>query len=156
MDDANKPVESCEYIVRPEGYVISEDSARIHGITHDIAIQRGVSLSVVLDAIETSFQKASIFVAHNIAFDTKILDAEFHRAGRATRMECKSKRLHCTMQASTKFCNLPGLYGAKWPTLQELHTTLFKTGFDGAHHALVDVEACVRCYIELRRLNVMT
>ncbi len=59
------------------------------------------------------------------------------------------------MQATTNYCRLPGPYGYKWPTLQELHMKLFQESFEDAHHALVDVRACARCYFELKRLKAM-
>jgi DNA polymerase III epsilon subunit-like protein len=59
------------------------------------------------------------------------------------------------MQAATSYCRLPGPYGFKWPTLQELHLKLFNETFAGAHRALADVRACARCYFELKRLKIM-
>jgi hypothetical protein len=59
------------------------------------------------------------------------------------------------MQASTEYCALPGNYGTKWPKLQELHSKLFGSPFEGGHDALVDVRACAKCYFELRKLEVM-
>ena len=54
------------------------------------------------------------------------------------------------MLSATDYCQLPGRYGFKWPTLQELHSTLFNESFDGAHDALSDVRACARCFFELK------
>ena len=59
------------------------------------------------------------------------------------------------MQGSTDFCAIVGNYGYKWPKLQELHKELFGYPFEGDHDALVDVRACVRCYFELRKREVM-
>jgi DNA polymerase III epsilon subunit-like protein len=94
-----------------------------------------------------------LLVAHNMQFDEKILGAELLRAGYPNVVDAKNRR--CTMQAATNYCRLPGPYGFKWPTLQELHLKLFNESFDGAHRALVDVRACARCYFELKRLKVM-
>jgi len=59
------------------------------------------------------------------------------------------------MQAATNFCEIPGRYGFKWPSLQELYGKLFDESFDGAHQALVDVRACARCFFELKRIGVL-
>jgi DNA polymerase III epsilon subunit-like protein len=59
------------------------------------------------------------------------------------------------MQSSTDFCRLPGRYGFKWPTLQELHGILFGEPMEGAHRALSDVRACARCYGELKRKGLV-
>ncbi|MFN7967577.1 MAG: 3'-5' exonuclease [Acidobacteriota bacterium] len=151
-DDANE-IDSREYIVKPDGFVIPPDAAAIHGITTATALQNGIDIATVLSAFASKIQAATALVAHNIAFDEKILGSEFLRAGSGNPLE--SKHRHCTMQSSTNFCRLPGTYGYKWPTLQELHTKLFNEPVEGAHRALVDVRACARCYFELRRLKVM-
>ena len=92
-------------------------------------------------------------IAHNIQFDEKILGAELLRTGCPNLVETKERQ--CTMQGATNYCRLPGPYGYKWPTLQELYLKLFNERFEGAHRALIDVRACARCYFELRRLKVM-
>ncbi len=88
-----------------------------------------------------------------MAFDEKILGSELLRAGFKNQVEVKQRR--CTMQSTTDFCRLPGPYGYKWPTLNELHVKLFRESFSGAHRALVDVRACAKCYFELKRLKIM-
>jgi DNA polymerase III epsilon subunit-like protein len=153
IDDEAHEVASAEYIARPVGFTIPADAARIHGITTAIAAEKGVDIGSILDAVMPDIGKASVLVAHNMAFDEKILGAELLRAGRPNLVE--SRKRQCTMQGATDYCRLPGQYGYKWPTLQELHTKLFNEPFEGAHRALVDVRACARCYFELRRLKVM-
>ena len=144
---------SAEYVVKPDGFTIPVDAAKVHGITTEIAHERGVDIKTVLDAIAKDIYPASVLVAHNMAFDEKILGAEFLRAGNANLLDAKAR--HCTMQSTTDFCRLPGRYGFKWPTLNELHLKLFRESFSGAHRALVDVRACAKCFFELKRLKIM-
>ena len=153
IDDEAHEVASAEYIARPVGFTIPVDAARIHGITTEIAAAKGVDIGTILDAVMPDIGKASVLVAHNMSFDEKILGAELLRAGRPNVVE--SRKRQCTMEGATDYCGLPGRYGYKWPTLQELHTKLFNAPFEGVHRALVDVRACARCYFELRRLKVM-
>jgi DNA polymerase III epsilon subunit-like protein len=152
-DEEAHEVSSAEYIVKPEGFIIPNDAAEVHGITTEFALRNGVDLQSVLSAVAANVNKASLLVAHNMQFDEKILGAELLRAGYPNVVDAKNRR--CTMQAATNYCRLPGPYGFKWPTLQELHLKLFNESFDGAHRALVDVRACARCYFELKRLKVM-
>lgn len=152
-DRGGRELASAESIIRPDGFTIPSDAARIHGITTEMAAQNGVALESVLASIALDLEKASSVVAHNIEFDEKILGAEFLRCGRPNVLE--SKKGICTMQGATDFCRLPGRYGFKWPTLQELHTSLFNEPVLGAHCALVDARACARCFFELRRLKVL-
>ena len=151
-DDANE-IASAEYIVKPDGFTIPKDASKIHGITTEIAMHKGVALGSVLMALTPDLGRASALVAHNIQFDGKILGAEFLRAGYPNLVESKIRL--CTMQAATDYCRLPGPYGYKWPTLQELHMKLFNEPIINAHRALVDVRVCAKCYFELKRRKVM-
>ena len=58
---------------------------------------------------------------------------------------------YCTMKETTDLCKLPGRYGNyKWPKLQELHKHLFGENFVGAHDAMFDIKATMRCYYKLK------
>ena len=152
-DNNGAEISSAEHIVKPNGFTIPADAAKVHGITTDIALERGIDIKFALDAIVKDIAAAKTLIGHNMAFDEKILGAEFLRAGYSNHLEAKPRR--CTMQSTTDFCRLPGAYGFKWPTLNELYLKLFHESFSGAHRALVDVRACAKCYFELRRLKVM-
>jgi DNA polymerase III epsilon subunit-like protein len=62
---------------------------------------------------------------------------------------------YCTMMNSIELCAIKTTgknkkgetyeYN-KWPRLDELHAHLFGFVPDGLHDALVDVEACLKCY----------
>ena len=58
------------------------------------------------------------------------------------------------MTGTKEICRIPGQYGYKWPSLSELHQTLFGTGFEEAHDAGADVAACADCFLELKRRGV--
>lgn len=152
-DDGGNEIKSAEHIIKPDGFSIPGEAAKIHGITTEIATRLGVDLRPVLEEIAADISGAASLFAHNMAFDEMILGAEFLRMGSLNRVEGKPRK--CTMRASTDFCQIPGPYGNKWPKLQELHARLFRTGFDNAHNALADVRACSKCYFELRRIGVM-
>ena len=152
VDEHTNEIECAENIVKPDGFTIPTDAARIHGITTEMAKQNGIELQIILGAIEPIIKNAKLLVAHNIQFDEKILGAEFLRAGYQNPL--KTKKRMCTMQLATNYCRLPGPYGYKWPTLQELHMKLFSKSFKGAHSALADVRACAACYFELKRLKI--
>jgi DNA polymerase III subunit epsilon len=152
-DETGSEIHSAERIVRPDGFTIPADAAKIHGITTDIARERGEDIKAILDDIVRDIDIAKFLIAHNVAFDEKILGAELLRAGFKNLIE--SKQRLCTMQSTSNYCRLPGPYGYKWPTLNELHVKLFHESFSGAHRALVDVRACAKCYFELKRLKIM-
>ena len=152
-DESGNETKSVEYIIKPNGFLIPDDAAKIHGITNELATRSGVDLKPVFEEIMADISKAATLIAHNMQFDEKILGAEFLRMGHLDHLEGKPKK--CTMQSATNYCKIPGPYGNKWPKLEELHKKLFREGFSNAHSALADVRACSKCYFELRRLGVM-
>lgn len=86
-----------------------------------------------------------------MSFDEKIIGSEFLRNGMQNSIPAKNKI--CTMQRTTYFCSIDGPYGYKWPKLSELHYKLFRTDFEEAHNAAVDIKATAKCFWELKRLG---
>ena len=142
-----------EFIIKPQGFVIPADAARIHGITTEQALAQGVPMGEALAEFLGCLEKSTALVAHNMAYDENVLGAEFLRAKMGNPLP-KVKRV-CTMQAATNYCAIPGPYGPKWPTLGQLHMKLFGQEMKDAHAALVDVQACAKCFFELRKVGVI-
>ncbi len=151
FDENGNRISGGDFIIKPEGFKIPADASRIHGISNEKALKEGVLLSGVLQIFQNLIVDSEILVAHNMSFDEKIIGAEFLRLGMENSIPAKRKI--CTMQSSTNFCALIGPYGYKWPKLSELHYKLFKTGFEEAHNAAVDINATAKCFWELRRLK---
>lgn len=144
-------ISSGDYIIKPEGFTIPTDASRIHGISTQKALNEGKSLLVVLQDFNALIAQAEALVAHNISFDEKIIGAEFLRVGMSNPLP--QKRKICTMESTTSFCAIAGPYGYKWPKLSELHYKLFRSGFEEAHNASVDITATARCFWELKRIG---
>jgi DNA polymerase III epsilon subunit-like protein len=145
------------FIIYPTDFSIPMDSARIHGITTERAKSEGVSLFKVLPQFNADVEKAETVVAHNLDFDLPIVTTEFLRCGLET--DLPDKHYFCTMKTPDiiDWCKLPSKSGRgyKWPTLNELHLQLFQEEFTGSHNAGADVEACARCYFELKRRGII-
>jgi len=141
------------FIIKPEGFEIPKESSDIHRITTEIALQKWIKLSDVLLEFQNDVNSASVMVAHNFSFDEKIVGAEFCRQNMENIIS--TKKSICTMQSSTNYCQIPGNYWHKRPNLTELHQKLFWASFEEAHDALVDVEACAKCFRELRSRGVI-
>jgi DNA polymerase III subunit epsilon len=140
-----------DYIIKPNGFTIPLESSRIHGISTEKATEEGIELMAVLNEFQQLITQSNYLVAHNMSFDEKIMGAEFLRNGMQNTVMPKPKI--CTMQSTTNFCAIDGPYGYKWPKLSELHYKLFKTGFDEAHNAAVDISATAKCFWELKRIG---
>jgi DNA polymerase III epsilon subunit-like protein len=150
-DSRGREIAGADRIIRPEGFTIPAAASRIHGITTARARKEGLPLREALEEFRERLEASRFLVAHNIAFDSKILGAEFLRSRMGNLLE--SKKQICTMQGTTAFCRLPGRYGYKWPTLTELHYKLFRAGFDDAHDAAADIRITAKCFWKLRKLD---
>jgi DNA polymerase-3 subunit epsilon len=153
-DDSEVLVDSREAIIKPADFFIPPEAARVHGITQERALDEGIPLGEILPAFAGAVGDADVLVAHNMRFDASVMGAEFVRAGMETEL-FRKKRV-CTMESSTEYCQIPGPYGFKWPTLSELYYTLFRTSFMDEHNASADVSACARCFFELKHLHIIS
>jgi DNA polymerase III subunit epsilon len=154
-DKEGNILQEGNHIIKPVGYTIPSDVVKIHGITTEIALEKGEDLNTVLLQFEEFVKNNKLIVAHNIEFDDSIIRAEYHR--NAIQTTLSNKKQFCTMKSKNiiNYCALIGPYGFKWPALSELHKKLFKEDFGGAHNALNDVKATVKCYWKLKELGVI-
>ena len=119
---------------------------------------KGVSLHKVLPQFNEAVERATTVIAHNVDFDLPIVNTEFLRCRLETHL--LTKQTVCTMKPPqvVSLCRLPkpsGEGGYKWPTLNELHVQLFGEEFTDSHNAGADVEACARCYFELKKRGII-
>lgn len=152
-DEAGNKITRGDFIVQPTDFVIPKEASDVHGITTERAAREGVPLLFVLQEFDALLQQAGCLVAHNIAFDEKIIGAEFVRNGMLDALPGKKKI--CTMESAKNFCAINGKYGYKWPKLSELHNKLFLADFEEAHNAAADIQATARCFWELKKRGII-
>lgn len=145
------------FIIYPTDFTIPMDVVKIHGITTERAKKEGESLHKVLPRFNADVEKAREIIAHNLDYDLPIVTTEFKRCRLDTNLA--KKRNFCTMKTREiiSFCKIPSQYGSgyKWPSLSELHKQLFGIDFTDSHNASADVEACAKCYFELRKRGII-
>ena len=154
-DEMGKLIEVKNFIIKPEGYDIPYNAAKIHGITTERAEKTGQDLKFVLDEFNKSLAQVKFVVGHNINFDVNIVGAELHRTGQDLGL-IEFNKLDSCSELTASLCQLEGGRGGKFklPKLQELHQFLFQEEFAEAHNASADVEATTRCFLELIRREV--
>jgi DNA polymerase III epsilon subunit-like protein len=152
-DEQGIEIEKVSKIIMPEGFTIPSEASDIHGISTDRAYDEGDYLIDVLESFMNSLENCRYLIAHNIAFDEKIIMAELLRKNISNNIQNIEKI--CTMLSTVNLCKLPSHYGYKWPKLMELHKVLFGVEFDDAHDALADIEACAKCFLKLREIHYL-
>jgi TPR repeat protein len=150
--EGNTLASSCS-IIKPEGFPIPDDAAKVHGINTYTAMREGKPLKNVIDDFLKAAEKAQCLVGHNVAFDQKVVGAELCRLG--IKDTISTAKAICTMEAGKDYCKIPGgYYGYKPPKLQELYQKLFGTTFENAHDAMADVKATRKCFFELKHQEI--
>ena len=145
-------IEHQDYMIKPEGFNIPIESESIHGISTELAVNKGVDLQEVLDSFIEVLGRSEFIVGQNLLFDINVLGSEFIRMNQESPISSFPVLDTCT-EKTALLCRLPGGRGGKFkkPTLTELHSQLFGTPFSEAHNATADVEATTRCFLELIR-----
>jgi len=136
-DDATSDEQEFNWLFDP-GVPIKPKAAEVTHITDDM-VRGKPPFAEMAPAIRALLVLADVIVAHNLHFDRHILSCEFIRADTA---DVKWPRGICTVE------NTEHLLGRRMK-LAELYRFLFAEDFHGAHRAIGDVRALLRCYREL-------
>lgn len=120
------------------GIPIPPEATRICRITDEM-VSTAPAFAEKAPAIRALLMLADVVVAHNLFFDIHMVSTEFRRAGTP---DVKWPTGICTVEATEH------IQGHRLKLLQ-LHRILFNEDFTGAHRALDDVRALLRCYREL-------
>lgn len=140
------------HVITPDGYTIPEDVVAVHGITTEIAYEKGIPLKEALEDFMADVEKSKFIIGHNVNFDINIVGCELIRSEMDEQTLVNAPMID-TMTGSKEFCALTRGGKLKNPTLTELHIKLFKVPFEEAHNAAADVEATSRCFLELIRVG---
>jgi DNA polymerase III epsilon subunit-like protein len=130
------------------------EAAAIHGVTPKLIEEAGVARRVAIASFHNLLKASEKTVAHNWDFDSKIIRRAYFLENSSSEVFDKMPSF-CTMKSSTDICRLPGKIPGKykWPSLQEAYKMFIDpNGFDGAHDAMVDVNACLKVYLHLREM----
>jgi DNA polymerase III epsilon subunit-like protein len=145
--DKGERVKKESHIIRPQGWFIPADAAKIHGITDEIANIQGEGLREVLHAFTADLRGCNYVVAHNMEFDRNVLHAAYKwRLAADPREFWPYEAEVCTMVLSRDELRLPAKYPKandpyKLPRLDELYEATFATKApSGAHSADRDTE----------------
>ena len=167
--ELNKTVKIKDSVIKvPHGFTITEENSKIHGITTEISLAKGVDLLPVLEEFFEDLKTADHIVGHNVSFDINIVKVELHRL----ILKCldvdevikfqeylttinTSTKFYCTMQETIELCDIEmkDKYGRpykKFPKLVELYQKMFGVTPKNLHNSLNDVIVCLRCFIKLK------
>lgn len=167
--DTRQSLASMDVIVRPDGWIIPDDVAAIHGITTERAMDEGVpeetALEMLLALWGTGRISQRLRIAHNEGFDARIvrigckrhIDPLFPRPTPPSD-EWKAGRAECTQLLSTPILKLPPTdkmkaarrFHHKSANLTEAYLHFTGKQLVNAHSAMADVQACAEVYFAIK------
>lgn len=151
-----------DYIILPRGFTIPQKASNLHGITTEIAKEKGFPIKDVIGKFIKDYNAANTIVGHNIGFDKRVIRTELLRLELMNEYlgmdpySIDDKESICTMIESVPFCEIPSgnyYHPYKQPKLQELHKKLFGYEFEDAHNSMSDVKATLKCFKEMKKLG---
>ena len=137
VDTFIKPERWPDHVVGGRGK--EKTVTQITGITWDMVKDAPTFKEAWLDIVPV-LESAPIVIAHNASFDREMMDIEAERLAR----KIEWPPLVCTIEQTIY------VKGARM-NLTTLHEWLFGTKFENPHRARGDVEALVKCCVELRK-----
>ena len=130
LSDRDRVYNEMCFLIKGGDRKIDLEAEKIHGISVETTNLVGLKESTAAGLFFFMASKADMLVAHNIDFDTLVIQSLFYRQGFDQYcMHLKKMSSFCTMKRSSDFCKLPSNYRGqyKWPKLEELYKILFGT-----------------------------
>jgi DNA polymerase III epsilon subunit-like protein len=132
-------IDTFDAIVYPGDFKIGPDSVAIHGITEDIAREKGRPfVQVFTDFMTFIGPRTKTLIAHNAKFDTTVLRSEMIRHNIDLSL-IEDFNFRCTLELYKERFLQPIKLGI-------LYEQIFGYPFENAHSSLADCIACGRVY----------
>jgi DNA polymerase-3 subunit alpha len=151
-DPVWKEVDRIDQLINPEVWFHPE-AQEVTGIKEEDLVGQPT-----LRAFHTRMCQAFLGVSHligfNTDFDTQVLDWNLKRYNLDRKFPWPPRHTDL-MKIAKDALNIQGKADQKFPKLEELHKALFGEGFSGAHKAINDVEATMRCAIEMEKQGLL-
>ncbi len=128
-------------------------ASQVHHI-YDIDVKNAPFIEDLIEEIISYINDPDIIIWHNIEYDIDMIKLELKRLN--LEYKFNPKQIICTMKTTVDYCALEWNWNRfKYPKLWELHKKVFWEYFIWAHDAFVDVEATLRCFIELQKDKII-
>lgn len=142
--DTYKLVHSASVIVRPDGWEIDAETAGIHGITHEHAMDVGIPETSALALLLDLWRASNVRIGYNESFDARIVRIALKRYRPELAEEFKASPAECCMRQAQQ------VLGGKWPKLGDAYNTITGRVLEDAHSAFADAMATAELHKALR------
>lgn len=163
--DSREEIEELDVLIKPDGWVIPEETIAIHGITNERALAEGIPGVEAIERLLTMWRSSPqlVRVGFNESFDARMVRIELFRYLDELAADAWKEALaHDVMKVASPICKLPATEAMKragrgkqfkQPKLTEAYLHFFGEPLVGAHSALVDARATMRIHFHLEDLQ---
>jgi len=145
--ETGEEIQSMNVIIKPDGWVIPDDVAAIHGITTEYALEHGIS-EVNAVSMLLSITGEAERNAYNKTFDQRIIRIALKRYEEFTEEQMEKWAIkdnhHCSMRIAQKEL------GGKNPKLVDAYKAICGKDLVNAHSAMADTLAAQEIYFKLK------
>lgn len=154
-DTADEVVQRFSFILNHGEIEISEKALETHGITVEKSMACGLEPITVLPLIHNAVTRAGRCMGYNMSFDRGIMACAYAKTNGPVEALVSVPHFDL-MKPMTSICKIPGKRGGyKWPKLEEAFKFVTGKELEGAHDALVDIEATLEVYRWCKVNNVL-
>jgi DNA polymerase-3 subunit epsilon len=159
--DTRKVISTIDVICKPDGWLIHDEVAAIHGITTEMAADVGVPESLAVEML-LEMVGDRLRIAHNEPFDARIVRIACLRHFEPGQAEgWANGPAECTAQMATPILRLPptdrmraaGFNKFKTANLGEAVLHFTGKPLENAHSALADVHGCMDVWFAIKALQ---
>jgi len=150
VDEETQEVkQTLDVIIKPEGWVIPDETIEVHGVTQEYAMDVGVSEKLALEMF-LAMWSGSKRIAYNTTFDNRIIRIATKRYSDELVIDnWKAGEYECAMILSRK------VMGGKNPKLEDAYKHFMNRELAGAHNALADTNGCMEVYFEAKKAQAL-
>lgn len=156
--DSRETLATLDVLIKPDGWLIPDDVAAIHGITTEKAGDLGVPESLAVEML-IDMAAGRLRIGHNEQFDARIVRiACMRHFEHAVADEWKAGKSQCTQLLATPIMKLPptdrmkaaGFTKFKSANLREAVLHFTGKPLENAHSALADVHGCMAVWFAIQ------
>ncbi|MGO1069285.1 3'-5' exonuclease [Lysobacter sp. CA199] len=148
-------LDAVNVLIKPDGWIIPDDTAAIHGITTERALDEGIPERQALGLLLDAWANCSLRVGYNEGFDARIIRIGLFRYNVESVADLwQAGASECAARLCSPIVNLPptermlryGRTNAKTPKLSEAYKHFTGEELENAHDAMADVDGCLTVY----------
>jgi DNA polymerase-3 subunit alpha len=103
-DRFGKLIQSGDHIIKPLNFEIPLTSTKIHGITNEMANQKGIDIQEVFSKFNKALEDTTFLIGHNLEFDINVISSEYYRLNENINLD--EFKVIDTMKTTIDYCKL--------------------------------------------------